>query len=139
MSALAPYLMIASAAVVFALGTVHLLFTFRGRQLQPRDAELTARLQRSTLGITRQTTVWKAWIGFNASHSLGAMLFAASYGYLALQHGPLLFSSEYLLALGLVVLCAYLWLAWRYWFSSPFYGIALALVLYLLAWILRWT
>ena len=29
--------------------------------------------------LTKDTTVWDAWVGFNASHSIGAMLVAAFY------------------------------------------------------------
>jgi len=42
--------------------------------------------------------MWKAWIGFNASHSLGAVLFGQVYGYLVLAHAPMLLSSPFRLA-----------------------------------------
>jgi hypothetical protein len=35
--------------------------------------------------------MWKAWIGFNASHSFGLILFGTVYAYLALAHGSFLF------------------------------------------------
>jgi hypothetical protein len=81
--------------------------------------------------LTRQSTMWRAWIGFNASHSLGAMLFGLVYGYLALWHGPFLFASAFLLATGAMLLASYLALARQYWFSIPFRGIGLASALYL--------
>ena len=84
----------------------------------------------STLVLTRETTVWNAWIGFNASHSLGAMLFGAIYGHLALMHPALLWHSPFLLAVGGALLLAYSWLGRRYWFSVPFRGIVLSLLLY---------
>ena len=77
--------------------------------------------------------MWKAWIGFNASHSLGAILFGAVYGYLSLAHSAFLFQSTYLLSLGLILLFIYLFLAKRYWFSVPFRGILVSTVLYVLA------
>jgi hypothetical protein len=46
--------------------------------------------------ISRETTMWKAWIGFNASHSLGAILFGLVYGYLALAHPAFLFPIPFL-------------------------------------------
>jgi hypothetical protein len=51
-------------------------------------------------------------------------------GHLALAQPALLAQSPFLLALGLAVLLAYLHLGWRYWFSVPFRGIALATLLY---------
>lgn len=130
---LASVFVAASAAVIFVLGALHLLYTFRGTKLHPRDDELRRRLEQVSPVISRQTTMWKAWIGFNASHSYGALLFGAVYGYLALAHGAFLFQSGFLLGLGLLVLVGYAFLAKRYWFSVPFRGIALAGVLYVVA------
>ena len=119
-----------AAAIVFTLGLLHIVYTFRGPKLLPRDRELRAQMENSPLVLTRETTVWKAWIGFNASHSLGAMLFGVVYGHLALVQPTVLASSPFLLALGALVLLAYGWLARRYWFSVPFRGVVLALLLY---------
>ena len=133
MISLPALLVAASAAVIFVLGAVHLLYTFRGTKLHPRDPELRARLEQVPLVLTRQTTMWKAWIGFNASHSYGALLFGAVYAYLALVHSAFLFQSWYLLSLGLLLLLGYAFLGKRYWFSIPFRGILVATVLYVCA------
>ena len=80
--------------------------------------------------VTRQTTMWKAWVGFNASHSMGAMLFGLIYGYLAIAHGPLLFQSPFLLIVGLAMLGGLVTLGKIYWFSVPFTGVSIALACY---------
>ncbi len=123
-------LVAASAAVIFVLGVMHLIFTFHGPKFDPRDADLKARMMVVSPVISRQTTMWRAWIGFNASHSYGAILFGLVWAYLALAHPVFLFQSVFLLALGLVLLLAYVVLARVYWFSIPFRGITLATVLY---------
>jgi hypothetical protein len=123
---LASLLIVASAAIVFVLGTLHLLYTFRGRKLHPRDAETLRAMQQSTLWITRQATVWQTWIGFNASHSLGLVSFALIYGYLALAAPDLLLGSLFLRGVGLALLLAYVVVARRYFFSLPFHGVVLA-------------
>lgn len=130
MNLLAPVLLASSAAVIFLLGALHLFYTFHGTGFHPREADLRARLELAPLVMTRETTMWKAWIGFNASHSCGALLFGAIYGYLALMHSGFLFQSWFLLAVGLLLLVAYVYLGKRYWFSVPFRGILLAAVLY---------
>jgi hypothetical protein len=89
--------------------------------------------------LTRQTTMWKAWIGFNASHSFGAILFGAVYGYLSLEHPTFLFQSTFLLLLGLAFLSGFAFLGKRYWFSIPFRGILLATALYAGALIVAWA
>lgn len=119
-----------SAAIIGLLGLAHLWITFRGNKLHPRDAELTKRMHEVSPVLTRQTAMWQAWIGFNASHSMGALLFGAVFGYLALFHEAMLRGSPFLLGLGLVFLTGWLVLAHRYWFSVPFRGVALATCLY---------
>jgi len=119
-----------SAAILLLLGLAHLLFTFRGNKFDPRDAALKARLMQISPVISRETTMWRAWVGFNASHSYGAILFGLVYGYLALVHSGFLFASWFLLGLGLLTLAGYTVLARLYWFSVPLRGVSLATVLY---------
>jgi len=122
-----------SAGILLLLGSLHLLYTFVGPKLRPRDPRLIEHMQADTLVLTRRTTVWKAWIGFNASHSLGGILFGLVYGYLALVEPAFLFASKFLLAVALGLLACLLVLAWRYWFRIPLTGVALALACCLFA------
>ncbi len=126
----AAVLIACSALVLLVLGLAHLLLTFRGSKLHPRDHALLISMQEKSPNITRQTTMWRAWIGFNASHSYGAILFGLTWPYLALLQPQLLFASWYLLSLGLVFLLAWLLLARRYWFVTPLLGTLLATALY---------
>jgi hypothetical protein len=123
--------MVLSAAMILALGILHLIYTFRGSKLTPRDSALQARMREVSPVITRETTMWKMWVGFNASHSLGAILFGLVYGYLALAHPEFLFQSAFLLGLGLCLLVIYAALGKAYWFRVPFGGILIALAAYL--------
>jgi len=135
-TACATALIAASAAVIFLLGLVHLVYTFKGSGLHPRDPNLQQRMSEDSPNLTRQTTMWKAWVGFNASHSLGALLFGCVFGYLSIFRGPLLLQSDFLLFLSLLTLGGYTVLAQRFWFKAPFRGIVLATVLYALALVL---
>jgi len=133
LNTISPFFIAASAAIILVLGLAHLLFTFYGPKLLPQNRELITSMQKTNMVLTNETTLWKAWIGFNASHSLGAILFGAVYGYLSLLHSAFLFQSAYLLSLGLIFLSIYVFLAKRYWFSIPFRGILLSTVLYVIA------
>lgn len=124
-------LMTVSTLVLLTLGVLHLIYTFSGPKLMPRDPALQARMNEVPLVITRQTTMWRAWIGFNASHSMGAILFGLVYGFLAVAHAPLLFDSPFLLVVGLAMLGGFFALGKVYWFSIPFRGIAGALACYI--------
>lgn len=119
-----------SAAILFTLGSIHLLYTFWGSKLTPRDPALQARMREVSPVISRETTMWKAWIGFNVSHSLGGILFGLIYGYLAIAQPPVLFQSVFLLSVGFCVLLSYLVVGKVYWFRVPFTGILLSFVAY---------
>ena len=130
MSTLPSLLVVASALIVLTLGSAHLWLTYRGKAFEPRDASLKQRLEEVSPLISRQTTMWRASVGFHASHSAGAMLFGLIYGYLALAQAAVLFASPFLLVLGMAYLAAMAVLGYRYWFSTPFRGIVIALCLY---------
>ena len=55
MPLIASSLMLASAAVMLFLGSVHLIYTFRGTKLHPRDPALRERMEAVSPGITRQS------------------------------------------------------------------------------------
>ena len=74
--------------------------------------------------------MWRAWVGFNVSHSMGAILFGLVFGFLALAHGPLLFQSPFLLVVGLAMLGGFVVLGKLYWFSAPFRGVSMSLACY---------
>lgn len=119
-------LMAVAAGTILLLGMLHLFLTFAGTGLHPRDARLQRRMQQVAPRLTPETSMWRAWIGFNASHGLGALLFGLVFGYLALARPALLFADPFLLALAVALPGSLLWLAWRYWFGVPFAGLALA-------------
>jgi len=123
-------LMVASASVLFLLGALHFIYTFIGPKLTPRDPALRARMEEVSPVISRETTMWRCWIGFNASHSMGAMLFGLIFGFLALAHSSLLFSSPYLLAVGWITVGGFFVLGKLYWFSVPLLGISASLACY---------
>lgn len=126
----ATILMVASAAVLLTLGTLHLVLTFVGPKLRPRDAALQLRMSEVSPGITKEATMWDFWMGFNISHSMAAMLFGLIYGFLAIAHGGLLFSSPYLLAVGFLTLSGLFVTGKVYWFSGPLIGIGISLACY---------
>jgi hypothetical protein len=136
---LAASLLAASALVILILGSFHLVFTFRGTRLHPRDTVLLSTMKEVSPRLTRETSMWKAWVGFNASHSFGAILFGLVYSHLALVNPSALFGSWFLLLVGLALLIGYCILGWKYWFSIPFRGIAVSTALYVASLAANWA
>lgn len=119
-----------SALIPLVLGTLHLTYTYRGPKLLPRDPGVIDAMKGTTMVITRETTVWNAWIGFNTTHSMSLILFGAVYGYFAIARPDVLFGSPFLQAVGIVTLAAFLVLSRAYFFSIPLAGMATATALY---------
>lgn len=128
---LAQVLVSASSAIMVLLGSIHLLYTFWGNKLAPRDPAVQAAMSATQMVLTQETTVWRAWVGFNVSHSVCAAFFGLVFGFLATFHPELLFRSAYLQLLGLIVLACFVILAKLYWFSIPLLGVSVALGCYL--------
>lgn len=105
--------------------------------LSARDPAVERAMAATAPRLTDRTDLWRAWVGFNYSHSLGAVLFglfvvligrsAASYEGNAALAAPL----------ALFVSLAYLWLGVKYWFRTPIAGILFSTLCFAGAWILR--
>jgi len=130
------YLFVAGAAPFLILGFLHIVYTFmdeiRPRRIVPRDRDLVERMRAATLVLTRETTVWRAWIGFNLSHGLGIVVFAGLVVYGALLHfGALQREAPELLFAAPAVGSLYLLMSLRYWFRIPAIGTGIGAALFL--------
>jgi hypothetical protein len=133
---IAKILFIIGSLPFLVLGTIHLLYTFFTDKFSSRNEKLVEDMKSSYPRLTRQTTMWNAWIGFNASHSSGAMFIGALNLYLGLFHFDLIQQSFFLLPFTVITTGFYLWLAHKYWFQIPFVGILLACTCYLISFLL---
>src|SRR6516164_2823301 len=122
--------MVLSASITFMLGVVHLVYTFWGPMFTPRDPTLQISMSQIAPVLTKETTMWRCWVGFNASHSMGLILFGLVFGFLALAHGKLLFQSPFLLVVGLAMLGGVAVLCKVYFYSAPLRAISISLAFY---------
>ena len=138
---LSRYLFLSGALPFLLLGVAHALNTPRQpnerKGLSPTDPSLAESMARSRIHLTDRTDMWRAWVGFNLSHSLGAVLF----GVLVVLVGRTSASFEYnaglFLPLAVVVSIAYLSLAVSYWVRAPIIGIGLSVFLFSAAWVVH--
>jgi len=126
-------LFIIGASIFGLLGLVHLVYTFFSQKFYPFNADVKAAMLNTSPKITKETSMWQAWVGFNASHSLGALLFAAIYIPLCIDHFDIVSGTIWFSVLPLVVGVSYLLLAKRYWFKVPLAGILISSVCFGLA------
>lgn len=135
----ARYLWGSGAIFLVILGSIHLYYTFFTNKFSSRNLRMVDEMKSSFPNLTRKTTLWKAWIGFNASHSAGGIFIGLSNFYIAANYF-LIFNRDHVFFLfNILTIGFYLWLAKRYWFGIPFFGILAALICFILSYILSFS
>ncbi len=129
----AKILWIIASCIYIILATLHLLYTFFTNKFSARDNETVQMMKRSHPILTRKTTMWNAWIGFNGSHSAGGIFLGAANMIMAILYFEFLSAAWPLIMLTAVTSLFYLFLAIKYWFNVPLRGIAIATICYIVA------
>ncbi len=116
-------------AIFMLLGVLHGAYTLADirhpRRLVPADAEVMAAMRGTGVRLARGSpiTMWQAWVGFNLSHSLGAIVFGAAAAVWSLWPAS---APAGLALLPAGVAALYGTIGWRCWFWIPNTGIAIA-------------
>ncbi len=120
---MAQVLIIIGALIFGVLGSIHLLYTLFTNKFEAYDPSVTQAMQSTSLVLTKETSVWRAWVGFNISHSMGAILVAVLYIPLAVSYFEMLQQSLWFSLMPVLIGLSYLGIAKLYWFKIPFWGI----------------
>jgi hypothetical protein len=133
------FLLELGGGIFLLLGILHALYTFldirEPRRLVPQEPSVALAMAESPVRLARGgTTMWRAWVGCNFSHSLGAMLFGMLCAGAGLVLGTLVLPAWILFVLVLIAL-SYVGLSVLYWFRIPTMGITLATVCLVIAWL----
>jgi hypothetical protein len=83
--------------------------------------------------ISKETSMWKAWIGFNASHSAGAIFFGVINSLLVFHYFWIIKESVFILFLTSSFVLFFLFLAKAYWFRVPLIGVLIATLCFALS------
>lgn len=130
-------LIVVGAWVFLLMGAAHGLLTLRDlqkpRAFTPPDPALRLAMQQSTIRLHPSTNLWKAWMGFNLTHSLGVVLFGAAYLYVGLVEPSAFGSSLLLQSVAVVVSAMYLLVSYHFFFWKPLVGSTIGLVAFLVA------
>jgi hypothetical protein len=130
------YLWISGSVVFGLLGTVHLILTFFTNSFVPRDQKLIQVLERTPPKLSEEISMWKAWIGFNASHSSGIIFLSVINCFIAFKLFPAVHKSDFYFLFNIATVVFYVFLAAKYWFVPPLIGTCITLACYLVAYIL---
>jgi hypothetical protein len=128
---MAQILLSVGASIFLVLGTLHGLLLLRDlvrpRAFTPTDESVRLAMQRASIALSPRANLWQAWLGFNLSHSLGAVLFGGGLLCLAWAHFAVFTQSIALQCVSVVVAAIYLVLSIRFWFWGPALGSGVAL------------
>ena len=131
------FLFIVVGAGIFAfLGVMHGLATLSSRPdrgaMTPTDPFLQQAMQTpGGIGLAPElaTPLWRPWLGFNLSHSIGALLLAGVIAVPALRDVAAAIDDPMWVATVLGVPLILLIVSVRFWFTKPTQAIALATTL----------
>ncbi len=130
-------LLVVGSSIFVLLGGAHGVLTFRDlsnpRSFTPRDPELRAAMQESAIAFHPKVNLWRAWLGFNLSHSLGLVMFGGAFLYLGIFQSFLFSRSILLQSCSILVSAAYLVMSLKFFFSKPAIGSGIAMACFVLA------
>jgi hypothetical protein len=133
---LTKYLYITGCIPLLVLGLLHTAYTiadtYNPKRLIPYKTGVMGLMKESTLAITKETDMWRAWVGFNISHGVGILFFSATYLYLSTIHITFLENSLFLLLAAPSIALIYLLLSIKYWFRIPAAGSAISLLCFVI-------
>ena len=129
-------LLIIGATIFGVLGALHLYYTFFTNMFMTRDRKVAEAMKATSPLLTDRTTMWATWIGFNGSHSLGAIFIAVFYILLATTHMEAIRETKSFILLAVLIGASYLYLAIKYWFRIPLIGILIATICFVISAIL---
>ena len=111
------------AAIFLLLGLGHGALTLvdvrRPRWFTPTQAGVREAMQSSSIELNPRANLWRAWLGFNLSHSLGLILFGGGYLTVAAWYFDAYADIAILQVLAIVVAAIYLVLSLLFWFRDP--------------------
>lgn len=122
---------IAATAILMAAGGGHALVTLldmiRPTFFTPNDDSVRSAMERTGFRFRRlfpgaddvTPTMWRLWLGFNASHGLGVFTFGLVCLLIAVHDYTLVDRIGALQPLTIAVSAAYFAIALRYWFYVP--------------------
>ncbi len=122
-----------AAQAWFVAGTIPLIFagglhallaladTARPRYFAPRDRSVKPALEgtRIRFGGDAAPSMWRAWLGFNISHGLGAFTFGLLCLLITTHNFELVEDIDAIRPLTIACSAAYLALSLRFWFYGP--------------------
>ena len=133
---LAKYLWSFGSIIMIFLGSFHLILTFFTNKFSPKNAAVEESMKLTSPLLTDKLTIWSGWQGFNASHSAGIIFIGLINMYLVIYYFKIFESDNVFFLLNIFTVVFYIFLAYKYWFNIPMFGLLAALVCFVISYVL---
>jgi len=134
---MAQLLIVIAASIFLLMGAGHGALTLRDlkhpKAFTPRDPALRQAMQQSSISLHPSINLWRAWQGFNLTHSLGLVLFGGAFLHVGIFEPNAFASSLLVQAVAVLVSAIYLVLSLKFFFFTPVIGSTIGLVSFLVA------
>ncbi len=133
---IAKYLWEIGSIIIAVLGSMDLYYTFFTNKFSSRNEKMIEEMKSSSPILTKEITMWKAWISFNATHSSGIIFIGVINFYLAVNYFAVMQSDHFFFLFNIFTLGFYVWLGKKYWFKIPLTGALMTFVCFIGSYIL---
>lgn len=97
------------------------------RAFTPPDPALRQAMERSGVRLHPAINLWRAWLGFNLTHSLGLVLFGGAFTYVAARAPSAFAASPFVQAAAVTTAALYVAISRAFFFPRPAVGSAVGL------------
>lgn len=134
---MAQILVIIASLIFVLLGGFHGFLTLKDlinpTAFTPTDPALREAMQQSRIALHPGVNLWKAWIGFNVTHSLSLIFFGAPFLYFGIVKPNIFMSSVILQAIAVLVSAIYVILCIKFFFLTPAIASVIGLICFIVA------
>ncbi|MGH9949518.1 MAG: LIC_13387 family protein [Pyrinomonadaceae bacterium] len=123
--------------IFLLLGVAHGALTLRDlkhpRAFTPPDPALRKAMQESSIKLNPTINLWRAWLGFNLTHSLSLVFFGGPFLYVGVFYPNVYAASLLIQFVAVLVSAIYVLLSLKFFFSKPVIGSTIGLACFLIA------
>ena len=129
--------LIIAASIFVLLGGFHGFLTLKDlinpTAFTPPDPALREAMQQSRIALHPGINLWKAWLGFNLTHSLSLIFFGSPFLYFGIFKPNIFMSSLILQTIAVFISAIYVILCIKFFFSTPAIASAIGLICFVVA------
>lgn len=122
-----------ASIISIIIGLVHFWGTLWSKLLYPTDSNLMKAMKEVSINIDKNAIIWKTWLGFNVTFSVGLIFFGATNFYLANEHFELINGLSFISIASIIAMVAMVWAAYKFLIGKVVRAFSIVLILYIVS------